>query len=157
MSVTESVTGGDLYHLWWVADHALPAVANMYSDMTVAHQDVLSKGDADEFGDCWGAWRALQSQAHRMMYLTGISVGLSAYALDLAIQEFKYVDEGNGKELTAAGKGLETILGDDNLSVPPVKVDGPLADPADSAPDSILNGPGINGPTIPVGTPGSGD
>ena len=148
MSNTKPVTGGDLYHLWWVANRGLTTVENLYIDMTNKHRSLLSDGDSDTFGNCWIAWQDLQDKMHRVLLATGQSLELSSAALNLAIEEFKHVDGGNGDELTTAGKNLQKTLNDDDLHDPEVKLDGELAKPKDLT-DEINQH--VSGPTIPVG------
>ena len=131
MSNTRPVTGGDLYHLWWVANVGLTTAENVYIELTEKHRDILSKGDSEAHGDsadtmgrCWSAWQGLQGSMDEVLGRTALSLQLSSTALRMAIEEFKYVDEDTSGELTQAGKDLETTLGNPNQHDPEVKLDG---------------------------------
>ena len=148
MSNTKPVTGGPLYHLWWVANRALTSVENIYIDMTETHAKTLSSGDSGTYGECWEDWHELQDLMHRVLFNTGLSLSRSSKALNMAIDDFKYVDEDTSGKLTQAGKDLETTLGNPNQHDPEVELDGRLVPPKDPI-DEINQH--FNGPTIPVG------
>lgn len=110
MATDVPVTGGDLYSLWEVAHKGLPDIADAYQATLDKHDDKVAGGDTDKFGKCFTAWQGLQEHARYLLDRTHGSLVGAQKALDIAIEQYAFVDGDNSKGLTAAGSELEGYL-----------------------------------------------
>lgn len=104
------VTGGDLYSLWQAAHMGLPSVEKVYNENLKVHKDKVKGGSEETFGRCITAWHGLQAQAEFLLTRTAFSLEAAQQALDIAIDQYQYVDGDNAKGLTQAGQELKGYL-----------------------------------------------
>lgn len=117
MATDEPVTGGDIYALWEVAHKGLPTVEEVYNKALETHKNKVAGGDDKTFGRCFAAWEELRQHSEYLLSRTQGSLDGASKALDIAIDQFKYVDGDNAKGLTEAGKEFQGYL-DEGISDP---------------------------------------
>lgn len=126
MGTDVPVTGGDLYALWQAAHMGLPDVQEVYDNAMEKHKNEVAGGDEETFGPCFTAWVDLQAHCQYLISRTQGSLEGARKALDIAIEQYAYVDGDNANALTAAGQELQTYL--DEPIYDPDLVDDPDKD-----------------------------
>lgn len=122
------VTGGDIHKLWMTAHMDIAAVEDAYIKLTEAVDGEVAEGSEDKFGKPFGSWNLFRETVQLALFTTGVSARATRLALDLAINEYIFVDGDAAAGITDAGKEFLEAVADENQT-PPEYVVEPEGDP----------------------------